>query len=298
MYRFEFGIEEEKKIDIKSLKCGNWPAARLTSRSSGKWKQFIDLETKQPINQAIPIDYKKKYVPPKRPQTRQVRINTEPSLNLYQEAVLTLAPQIVREIESSTVASTTYNQPPFEEPVYPYNSTKIKTRSLSPTDEKNIATARTAPSKRESLVETATKRKNGSQTARSSLSKTREIANEEQPKVQLFDFSSVRMPDTPRIVPKRHGDNPDKFPFRISTLYLSELGEAQEKEEKKKAATSRSISKTRTKERQRPKTSFTASLTSKSARRGSPTNELKSPVKTHERKGGLSIVGRPMTSLQ
>ena len=315
MYKFVFGIEEEKKIDVREMKCGHWPASRLTTRSSGKWVQFMDIDTKKPVNQALPVDYKKKYVPPKRPQTRQAPQKT-PHLNLYKEACLTLAPQVVQEIANSTYSSTLYNSPPFEPPVSSLISSRPrsqqqKTRSRSPSPDSphsphspgrygnDLSLSLTArsqmPNTREPLVTSRSVKI--AQTARlpSSEEKT------ERTSAKVYDFSAINLPETPRIINKRRGDDPEKFPFRISTLYLAELGEEQERREemqraKTATARSRSVQSSRRKDK-RPNTS--ASTRKTEIRPNDKNRRLKQnvPQKTNGKKP-MAIVGKSMTLFQ
>ena len=309
MYKFEFGIEEEKDYDIRKIPCGRWPAARITTRSSGKWCQFIDIDSNKTINQAMPIDYKKKYKPPKRPKTAQYPRKTQ-TLNLYKEAVLTLAPQVVQEIADSTYSQTMYNSPPFEPPVSSLISsksrsqqitTRSKSRSRSPSpnsmdknpEEQDLAlTARsTLPNTREPLFSTRSSKM--AQTARLPKPEEKETAE-----LHHHDFSSIQMPDTPRIIAKRHGDDPEKFPFRVSTIYLAELGEEQERKEREKEKSRSSRPKSVTKKRDnRPSTSAQPTR-----RKGFMPNDqnrrIKQVPKKTGQKGSMAIVGRSMTSFQ
>ena len=305
MYKFVFGIEEEKRYDLRDIKAGHWPAARLTSRSSGKWIEFMDIDTKKSINQPPPIDYKKKYVPPKRPKTSQAPHKTQ-QINLYKEACLTLAPQVVREIENSTYASTLYNSPPFNAPVSSMSlgrpkSQQQKRKSRSPSPNSNFGgsteefpsfslTARsTMPVAKEPLI--VTSRSRFAQTARLPT----EEEKKESTKPKVFDFSSVNIPETPRIVPKMRGEDPNRFPFRLSTIYLAELGEEQERKEMERAKTatarSRSVQSSKRKDK-RPETSMSQSR----KRKISPSDKNRRLKQTVPRKTGqrppMSIVGK------
>ena len=306
MYKFVFGIEEEKRYDLRDIKAGHWPAARMTSRSSGKWIEFMDIDTKKTLNQPPPIDYKKKYVPPKRPKTSQAPHKTQ-QINLYKEACLTLAPQVVREIENSTYAQTMYNSPPFEAPVSAMSLTRPKSqqqkkRSRSPSTNSNFGaateelsfslTARsTMPAAKEPLI--VTSRSRMAQTARLPTEEERR----EKAKPKVFDFSSVNLPETPRIVPKMRGEDPNRFPFRLSTIYLAELGEEQERKEMERAKTATARSRSVQSSRRKDKRPGTSTGTTRK-RKVSPSDKNRRLKQTVPRKTGkrppMSIVGKSL----
>lgn len=219
MYKFEWGVEEEKNYDLRAYKCGGWASARIQTRRTGNWQQFYDGE-KTPINQPFPIDYKKKYVPPKRPKTA-IEHPKKTKLDLYQDALATLSPQTVREIVQSTVSSTTYNTPPFNESISPI---RIKPSERGPLS--SIATSRSINTSRS---KTSMERAQTSRTVKTSRTISALPVN-------TVDLSNIQVPETARIIHKNKGENPSRFPFRVSTLYLSELSEAEEKmkESKKK----------------------------------------------------------------
>jgi len=59
----------DSEYDIRKVKCGGWSSSRLSVRKDGRWIEFYDDKTRTPINQSIPVDFERKYIPPKRPST-------------------------------------------------------------------------------------------------------------------------------------------------------------------------------------------------------------------------------------
>ncbi|OHS94467.1 hypothetical protein TRFO_11078 [Tritrichomonas foetus] len=66
---------KEPEYDLRKLPCGGWKSSQISVRSHGRWLQFSDPDSKDKINKTLPIDYSKKYVPPKRKTQRAKKEN-------------------------------------------------------------------------------------------------------------------------------------------------------------------------------------------------------------------------------
>ena len=56
---------KEPFYDIRKLPCGGWNSSRISVQSHGKWLQFREPNSKEAINPTVPVDYTKRYKPPK-----------------------------------------------------------------------------------------------------------------------------------------------------------------------------------------------------------------------------------------
>lgn len=56
---------KEPFYDIRKLPCGGWNSSKISVQSHGKWLQFREPNSKEAINPTVPVDYTKRYKPPK-----------------------------------------------------------------------------------------------------------------------------------------------------------------------------------------------------------------------------------------
>ena len=59
-------FSKEPVYDVRKLPCGGWKMAKIEMEKQGRWLRFKDPKTRDFINQTVPIDYSKKYVPPRK----------------------------------------------------------------------------------------------------------------------------------------------------------------------------------------------------------------------------------------
>ena len=221
MYRFEMPEEEEKIYDLRAIKCGGWFGSRMTSRRHGNWTNFQDSDTGERINMPEKIDYDKKYKPPrKRARTELAQID---SLNPLKTAIKSMPAQTVREIAKNILAGSSLASLPADRNV----------NVMIPPVRERTSLNKSKKSSRRGNVESS----------RSVESRNGMNIVPDSPRFPTIvpstcDFSFVKFPKTPRIVNKRKGTDPEKFPFRVSTLYLEELHNLEE-ERKRKQQTSR-----------------------------------------------------------
>lgn len=219
---------DEPNFDIRQLKVGGWHSSKIKVKTYGKWAQFTEEDQDQPVNKTWQIDFTKKYNPPKRSRRRKkVQIDLEEQNDkLFIEAFCT---------------SRRSPQEPVEIPKNADGQIKITPEKVPPEDSQSSMsqTSRTIKKTRVSLMESATMPK----TSRSALSKTAPIQKRFRPAsktsrveanreshVHVVTFDPTEVPTTPRVVRKNRGDDPDKYPFRISTITLRNIASSMNEE--------------------------------------------------------------------
>lgn len=58
-------MNENQNYDIRKLSVGGWSSSQISVQSYGRWLQFTDPVSNNVINSTLPINYSKKYKPPK-----------------------------------------------------------------------------------------------------------------------------------------------------------------------------------------------------------------------------------------
>lgn len=207
--------EEEKVYDFRSIKCGGWFGSKMTSRRHGNWTNFRDTDTGEQINMPEKIDYNKKYNPPgKRSKTELKHVKATNPLKI---AVRYVPAQTIQEIARNAVTGPSLANLPPERTV---NVMRPPIREKVPLDKPKVSTRRNS---NESLKSTESKANSDG------------VADARFPSIVLntCDFSFVKFPQVPKIVNKRKGTDPERFPFRISTLFLEELYNMEEERKRK-----------------------------------------------------------------
>ena len=74
---WRYQLDEDHFYDLRDLPVGNWSGAKINYKYNGGWLRFSAPNKKRPFNQAHPIDYQKRYIPPKKNLSNALRIPVE-----------------------------------------------------------------------------------------------------------------------------------------------------------------------------------------------------------------------------
>lgn len=184
---------EEDYLTTRSrlIVSGGWDAAKIESRRWGKWCQFYDPKSKQTINQVLPVDYQKKYVPP-------LHQTPPPEYSRHEKDFFFDSPDFVIPLTTRELRIPLDITPERLPEVEHEENRKNKTNTIS--------------SERKPRAKTHLKKKKVLK------------ANYQEPN-HVINVDKINLPRTPRVIKKVKGDDPKKFPIRVSTLYLKELSD-------------------------------------------------------------------------
>lgn len=206
---WEYQFDEDHFYDLRDLPVGGWEGARVRSHLDGAWFKFTLPNRSQPVNHWQPVNYKKKYVPPKSPQSKGFVCGPERRPR-PDEPDFVLTPAVLADMNEED----RIRRPPVIIADPPTSRTRPVTRGLTLRER---ALSRAAPPKR-------------AQTATRTLRRP----------VEMVVFENDELPDPGVNVARAVGTDPYRPPFRVSqTTLRKEFRAAMKNERRSRTRSSR-----------------------------------------------------------
>lgn len=178
--------------DIRELQCGGWDSSKIEVRSWGKWYNFSNPNSNSMINSSFPINYHKKYIPPQKPENI--------TYNAHKNNIYDIKPQFSLDL----------NTREFKLPI-------------------DITPERLVLAEHEKAHKVKEMRNSKSQiNSKKFHNKKTSLKKKFNEPGHVINIDQINIPKTPRLVRKALGDNPNRIPFRVSTMYITELSSLAE----------------------------------------------------------------------
>lgn len=88
---WQYSLDDDHLYDLRELPVGGWTASKIKASANGRWVMFRNSDLEPPINPSHPINYRRRYVPPKTPLDHALcgTKSTAPAPSAPSEFVLT-----------------------------------------------------------------------------------------------------------------------------------------------------------------------------------------------------------------
>lgn len=185
---WEYQFDEDHYYDLRDLPVGGWEGSRVRSHLDGAWFKFTLPNRSQPVNHWQPVNYKKKYVPPKSPFGKTDPVGLERGRR-PDEPNFVLTPAVLADMNEED---------------------RIRRPPLIIADP---PTGRTRPVTRMTLRERAVSRASAPRRAQTASRPLRHP-------IEMVVFENDELPDPGVNVARALGSDPYRPPFRVSQTTL------------------------------------------------------------------------------
>ena len=205
---WEYQFDEDHYYDLRDLPVGGWAGSRVRSHLDGAWFKFTLPNRTQPVNHWQPVDYKKKYVPPKSGLSKSTARSMQ-RLRRDDQPQFVLTPSTLADMNEED---------------------RIRRPPLIITEP---PTSRTRPATRMTLRERAVSGAGASRRPTSAMPAPKS-------NVEMVIFGNDDLPDTTTNFARALGTDPYRPPFRVSqTTLRKEFKAAMKGQRRSKSRSSR-----------------------------------------------------------
>ena len=222
---WQFVFDENHFYDLRELPIGNWEASKIKMKKNSIWMQFENPEKQIIYNSSKPIDFDKKYVPPKRSKsvTRNIpKVQSKNDFVLSQESLFymneenqILGPNII-------IPTSDWNSSPHQP------NTRLK-RYATDQDGTNLYSKNsdnvTSPTTKQFKKSTGKNKLIRRSLQETAVIPTRhpyhhEVLPPHELTLSITEMDDNDIPPAPQIVRRSIGSDSYKNPYRISHLEI------------------------------------------------------------------------------